>query len=164
MPRINRAVMSAEQPALEQGNDAMNSRQWLMRWHLGAEDDMRVVIESVVNKRHVYWGSIRSHLGAPSNVFTHERQKRIHGRSLDAAQSNPSEALGFVHLDGYGNSDQVTAIMALGTRTLVLDAKTPPEREVCLIDLHRARQQVAFGANHCSPKPVQHRPRSLVAV
>ena len=46
MPRVNRAVMGAEQPTFEQCDHTVNARQWLMSRHLGAEDDVRIVIES----------------------------------------------------------------------------------------------------------------------
>ena len=99
MPWINRAVMGAEQPTLEQCGNSVNARQWLVSRHLGAEDDVRIVIESFIHRRCVNRRSIRAHLGAWSDVFTHERQERIDSRSLNAAQSNTSKALGLVHFD-----------------------------------------------------------------
>ena len=164
MPGIYRAVMGAQQPTLEQRGNTVNARQRLVSRNLGAEEDVRIVIESLIRQRCVYRRPIRAHLAAWSNVFTHERQERILGRPLDAAQSNASKALGLVHFDSHGNSDQVAAVMGLEARALAFDARYSPERKVCLIHLHRARQQVAFRAHHRSPKPVQHSPRGLVTV
>lgn len=124
MAGVNRAVMGAQQPTLEQCGNTVNARQWLVSRHLGAEDDVRIVIESFIHQRCVYRRSIRAYLGARSDVFMHEWQERIDSRPLDAAQSNTSKALGLVHFDSYGNSDQVAAVMALGARALVFDARS----------------------------------------
>src|SRR6516225_11775625 len=51
MPGINRAVMGAEQPTLEQSCDTVNARQWLVRRNLGSGDDVRLVIESFIRQR-----------------------------------------------------------------------------------------------------------------
>ena len=162
MTGINRALMGAEQPTFEESGDTVNARQWLVSRGLGTKDDVRIVNESFVRQRSVYRRSIGAHLGAWRDVFTHERQERIHGGSLDAAQSNSSKAFGLVHFDSYGNGDQVTAVMALRAWALVPDTCPSPERKVCLIDLNRAGQQAALRAHHRSTIPMQHSPRGLV--
>ena len=106
MPGINRAVMGAEQPTLEQSRDTVNARQWLVRRNLGSEDDVRIVIESFVRQRSENRRSIGAHPGAWRDVFAHERQERIQGWSPDAAQSNSSKAFTLAHFDSHGNSDR----------------------------------------------------------
>ena len=94
----------------------------------------------------------------------HERHERVDRWTLDATQTNTSKAFWFVHFNCHSNGNQVAAIVGLRAWALGLYAFSSAQRQEGLIDFNSAAQQFAIRTYHRPTKPMQHCPRSLVAV
>ena len=115
MSRFDRAVMCAEKPTLDQGSQSVDSRQRLVGGNRAAEQDARIMKVAFIRQRHVDRRPVRANSGPERDVLTHKWQERIFGRTLDATQSDSPKPLGIVNLNGHGNRNQMTAVMALGS-------------------------------------------------
>jgi hypothetical protein len=68
VPRIDRALVGAQKPALDPCGYAVNARQGLMRRDVRAQDDRGIVLVPLVLERGVNGRSVRAHRAAWGDV------------------------------------------------------------------------------------------------
>jgi hypothetical protein len=127
----DRALVGAEQPALEQARDAMNARHHNVgRVGLGAHDRPFVLV-AVLRHRPVGLPPVGVDGRSGLHCALDERDQAVLGDIVDALQPNPPETLGVLDLDR-DRDDR----LGVGLR-----AEHPAlnPTQICLIDLDVAR-------------------------
>ena len=163
VPWINGAVVGAEQPALQQGRDSVDTGQGGVRRFGRTQLNARIVINAIARELFVDGRAVCSHRRNGFDVVVEEPLQYLDRESVNSAHSNASKPLGLKDLHRDGHRHQVIRVVRLGRAHLARFARSAPQGQEGFIDLHGAGQQVTVWTNHRAPEAVEHRPRRLVA-
>jgi len=162
MARIDRPVVSTEQPAFEQRRHPVHTRKGFMRRGTRTQNDEWIVCKTFLFEGEVDGRAVGTDRAAGRDVVAYERHQGVDRRRRDAAHPNASESLGIVDFNCYGDRDQVRSVVGLASGTRGSHPWATPQCQERFVDLNRSTEQISPLANHRPSKSVQHCPGGLV--
>ena len=149
----NAALVSAEQPALQQARDTVHARHHDMRGIALLAHDRALVLVAALRELPIRLPAVGVDRRAGLDRLVDEWQQAIGGDVGHMLEPDPPESLGCL----------ISTAIATIALVSVLRPSTPPStREVPLVDLNVTREPLATRADHRRAIAVQHRPRGLV--
>jgi len=155
MPRVDRALVGAQQPALEQAGHPVHPGHGHVGRIRRARQDLAVAGVAGVVEAVLGLPAVGAHRRAGLDRLADEGHEAGRGAVGDVAQPSTAEAARTVHLHRDGHDRLRLRLPARHAGLLAAD--------VTLVDLDIAGEAVAVGAHHRRAQPMQHRPRGLIA-
>src|SRR2546430_5269764 len=154
MLTADRALVSAEEPALEERSDPVHARQHRLGRFSTAKDDFSIVAIAEVRKAAIALQPVGDHDGTRPDGFLHKPQQALcreirHPLHTDSANRTAA------HLRGDNHQSLLANVSAPTAR---LDAT-----DEGLVHLNQLGQSIPAGPDHCASEFVEPGPSSAVA-